>query len=178
MSANVELLTSETPYRGAIIDVSVKRYRRADGSEVDRQVVEHPGAVAIVAHDGEAVYLVRQPREAIEEDGSLEIPAGALDVEGESELECAERELSEEIGLAAEDWEVLHVIYAAPGYSDERITIFLATGLSEAPGESDEDELLETVRVPPAELEATLAGIHDAMSLTGLLLLRERLAGR
>ncbi|HEX2706646.1 MAG TPA: NUDIX hydrolase, partial [Solirubrobacterales bacterium] len=118
----------------------------------------------------------RQPREAIDEARSLEIPAGTLDVEGESELECAKRELSEEIGLAAEHWTVSHVIYAAPGYSDERITIFDATGLSDAPGESGEDESIETVRLPLEEIDSALAEIHDAMTLVGLLLLKDRLA--
>ncbi len=178
MDDALEQLGSETVHHGPIVDVSIKRYRRADGSEVERQVVEHPGAVAIVAYDERFVYLARQPREAIEEAGSLEIPAGTLDVAGESELECAKRELSEEIGLAAEHWSVSHVIYAAPGYSDERITIFEATGLSDAPGESDDDELIETVRVPLVEIDAALAEIHDAMTLVGLLLLKQRLAAR
>lgn len=93
----MELLHSETAFAGPFVDVAKKRYRRADGSEVERQVVEHPGSVGIVAHDEEFVYLVRQPREAVEDDGLLEIPAGTLDKEGESELECAERELAEEV---------------------------------------------------------------------------------
>ena len=72
-----------------------------DGSEYEREVVGHPGAVAIVAHDDERLYLVRQPREAVGEDDLLELPAGKLDVEGESPLECARRELAEEAGKCA-----------------------------------------------------------------------------
>ena len=75
------------------IERLAKRYRRADGTEVEREVVEHPGSVAVLAHDEEFAYLVAQPREAVEEDELLEIPAGTLDVEGEDELECAKREI-------------------------------------------------------------------------------------
>jgi ADP-ribose pyrophosphatase len=152
-----------------------KRFRRADGSEVERQVVEHPGSVAIVAHDEEFVYLVRQPREAVEEDGLLEIPAGTLDVEGESELECAKRELREEVELQAREWRLLKTIYPSPGYLDERVTIFAATGLSALAGSADDDEQIEIVRLDIAELDSSLAGIEDAATLIGLLLLKDGL---
>jgi ADP-ribose pyrophosphatase len=140
-------------------------------------VVEHPGSVGIVAHDEKFVHLVRQPREAVGEDGLLEIPAGTLDVEGESERECAERELSEEIGLRAEHWSRLHAIYPSPGFLSEKLTIFEATGLSEKPGETDEEEQIEIVRLPLAEIDAALAEIEDAKTLVGLLLLRDKLRG-
>ena len=77
----------------------IDSFRYADGEPAEREVVAHPGAVAIVAHDDEHVYLVRQPREAVGEPALLELPAGKLDVEGETPLECAQRELAEEIGL-------------------------------------------------------------------------------
>lgn len=171
----MEELRSETAFDGRFIDVSLKRYRRLDGTEVDRQVVEHPGAVAIVAHDEEVVHLVRQPREPVGEDSLLELPAGTLDVAGEGELECAKRELSEEVGLAAQHWRLLRVVYTTPGYSNERCTIFEATGLSESGGEPDEDEQIEIVRLPLAELDRALAEIRDAKTLIGLLLLRATL---
>ncbi len=169
-------LSSETLLETPFVSVAQKRFRRADGEEVDRQVVGHPGSVGIVAHDDEVVYLVRQPREAVGEDGLLEIPAGTLDVDGESPLECAKRELSEEVGLAAERWHELHAIYASPGYLSEKLTIFEATGLSEQPGEADETEQIEVVRLPLAELDAALTKIEDAKTLVALLLLRDRLA--
>src|SRR4051812_42576404 len=97
----MELLGSKVVYEGYGVDVVIGRYRRLGGTEVERQVIEHPGSVAILAHDEECVYLVAQPREAVEEDALLEIPAGTLDKEGESELECARRELAEEAELAA-----------------------------------------------------------------------------
>lgn len=173
----MELLGKETVYEGRPVGVAVKRYRRADGEEVERQVVEHPGSVAILAYDEEVVHLVSQPREAVEEDGLLEIPAGTLDVEGESELECAKRELSEEACLRAERWEELQTIYPSPGYIDEVVTIFAATELAEEDGEPDADERIEVVRLPLAEIEAALPGLRDATTIVALLLLRERLRG-
>jgi len=170
----VELLHSETVFDGPFVDLAKKRYRRRDGSEVERQVVEHPGSVGIVAHDDELVYLVRQPREAVEEDGLLEIPAGTLDRAEESELECAERELAEEVGLRAARWTELHSIYASPGFLSEKLTIFEATGLSPADGETDETEDIEVVRLPLAGLDAALRDVEDAKTWVGLGLLRFR----
>lgn len=114
---SVELLESKLAYEGYGVDVEIRRYRRADGTEVERQVIDHPGSVAILAHDDEFVYLVSQPREAVEEDALLEIPAGTLDRDGETELECARRELAEEAELAAAEWTELTKIYRAPATS-------------------------------------------------------------
>lgn len=173
----MELLGSEKVYEGHSADVSVRRYRRVDGTEVERQVVEHPGSVAIVAHDSDYVYLVAQPREAVEHDRLLEIPAGTLDHEGESALECAQRELAEEAELAAGEWTELQKIYPSPGILSEVVTIFLATGLSPASGARDADEEIETVRLPLAGIGAALGGIRDASTVVGLMLLRDRLDG-
>lgn len=170
----MERIGAEKLLDGTQVKITRGRFRRADGSEVRRDVVEHPGSVAIVAHDEEGVYLVSQPREAVGEDALLEIPAGTLDVEGESPLECAKRELAEEAGLRAESWSEIHVVYPSPGYTDEVVTIFEATGLSEASAEGDEDEQIEVVRLPPAEIEAALAEIRDATTLIALLILAGR----
>lgn len=170
--------SSETVFRGRVIAVAMKRFRRPDGEEYERDVVEHPGAVGIVAHDEEFVYLVAQPREAIGAERSLEIPAGTLDPEDGSELECAKRELAEEVGLAAERWAQLHVIEMTPGYSDETLTLFEATGLSAAEAKPDEDERIEVVRWPLAELDRAVAEVTDAKTLIGLLGLRAKLAAR
>jgi ADP-ribose pyrophosphatase len=170
----MELLHSETVSEGHTVDVAIKRYRRADGTEVERQVVEHPGSVAILAHDQEVAYLVRQPREAVEEDGLLEIPAGTLDVEGESELECACRELREEVGLGAENWRILKTIYPSPGFLDERTTIFEATGLSPQAASGDDSDEIEVVRLPLAEIDSKLPEILDAKTVVALLLLSSR----
>jgi 8-oxo-dGTP pyrophosphatase MutT (NUDIX family) len=170
----MELLHSETVSEGHTVDVAIKRYRRADGTEVERQVVEHPGSVAILAHDDEVAFLVRQPREAVEKDGLLEIPAGTLDVEGESELECARRELSEEVGLGAERWQVLKTIYPSPGFLSEKTTIFEATGLSPEAGSGDDSDEIEVVRLPLAEIDSALPEILDAKTVVALLLLSSR----
>lgn len=172
----MDQLSAETAYEGYLFDVSVRRYRRPDGSEYERQVVVHPGAVAVVAHDGRDLYLVRQPREAVGEKALLEIPAGTRDVEGESELDCARRELAEEAGVEAASWELLRRIYPTPGFAEETTTIFLATDLTEVGADPDEHEEIEIVRWPLADLDGAIAEAKDAKTLVGLLLLRDRLA--
>jgi ADP-ribose pyrophosphatase len=173
----MELLETKTLREGKHVDFLAKRYRHADGSEVEREVVQHPGSVAVLAYDEEFAYLVAQPREAVEEDRLLEIPAGTLDVEGGSELECAQRELAEEAELRAEQWNLLHVVYPSPGFLTEKVTIFEATGLAPASGERDEDEEIEIVRLPLAEIEAALPEIRDATTVIALLRLKEKLQG-
>ena len=166
---------SETVWSGHIGTVRIERYRHADGEEVTRENVAHPGAVAIAAHDGEHVWLVRQPREIVGERALLEVPAGKLDEEGEEPLEAAKRELAEEVGKAAASWEHVKAIYTSPGFTDERIHIFVATGLSDvARPEVDEDERIEIVAWPLARLDDAVAACEDAKSLVALLLLRSR----
>jgi 8-oxo-dGTP pyrophosphatase MutT (NUDIX family) len=171
----VELLGSEPLHEGKHVDFVSKRYRRSDGSEVEREIVEHPGSVAVLAYDEEFAYLVAQPREAVEEDRLLEIPAGTLDVEGESELECAKRELAEEAELRAEEWNLLHVVYPSAGFLTEKVTIFEATGLAPAGGERDEEEAIEVVRLPLAEIDRALPEMRDAPTVIALLRLKQRL---
>ena len=118
----MERISSKTVYEGPIATVRIDGFRYADGSTAERQVVAHPGAVAVVAHDAEHLYLVRQPREAVGEERLLELPAGKLDVEGESPLECARRELVEEIGRAASEWRELKRFYTSPGFAEEEVT--------------------------------------------------------
>lgn len=173
----MKLIGENTLHEGKHVDFVAKRYRREDGTEVEREIVEHPGSVAVLAHDEEFAYLVAQPREAVEEDELLEIPAGTLDVEGEDELECAKRELAEEAELQAESWSVLHVIYPSPGFLTEKVTIFEATGLSPATGERDDDEEIEIVRLDLSEIDRALPGIRDATTVIALLWLKERIRG-
>jgi 8-oxo-dGTP pyrophosphatase MutT (NUDIX family) len=170
-----EQIGSETIWSGHIGTVRVERYRHADGEEVTRENVAHPGAVAIVPIDDEHVWLVRQPREITGESALLEVPAGKLDGDGETPIETAKRELAEEIGKAAEHWEHLKALYTSPGFTDERIDIFLASGLSDiARPEVEEDERIEIVPWPLARLDDAIAACEDAKSLIGLLLLRAR----
>jgi 8-oxo-dGTP pyrophosphatase MutT (NUDIX family) len=171
----VERVGSRTVYEGAIARVRVDEFRYPDGSEATREVVSHPGAVAVIAWDDARVYLVRQPREAVGEERLLELPAGKLDVEGESPLQCARRELVEEIGKTAATWEELKRFYTSPGFAEEEVTIFLASDLSDAEHTPDAEERIEIVPWPLTELDQAIAECRDAKSLIGLLLFREHL---
>jgi 8-oxo-dGTP pyrophosphatase MutT (NUDIX family) len=175
MSSAFERLEAHTVFEGAIFDVMEGRFRHADGEEVTRQWVAHPGSVAMVAHDGEHVWLVRQPREATGDPDLLELPAGKLDEDGEAPLACAKRELAEEIGKAAAQWEHLKTFVTSAGMTDERCHIFLATDLSDDPGHTIEGERIDIEPHPLAELDAAIAATTDAKTLIGLMLLRARL---
>ncbi len=159
-------------HRGPIASVRMDTFQYADGSRATRQVVVHPGAVCVIPHDGRTLYMVRQPREAVEEPALLELPAGKLDVEEETPLECAQRELAEEIGKTAGDWRELKSFYTSPGFANERVWLFLATELYDVPGEPSEGERIEIVEIPLDELDGAIARCEDAKSLVGLLMLR------
>lgn len=156
-------------WSGRIAGVRVDTFRHEDGEEVEREVVTHPGAVAVVVHDGERLYLVRQPREPVEDPALLELPAGKLDEEGEGPLETAKRELAEEIGKAAGSWQHLTSFWSSPGFSDERVHIYLATDLSDRSAAVEENERIEIEAVPLERLDALIADCQDAKTLIGLL---------
>jgi 8-oxo-dGTP pyrophosphatase MutT (NUDIX family) len=170
-----ERVASETAWEGRIAKVRVDTLRFEDGEQAEREIVEHPGSVAIVAHDRERVYLVRQPREAVGEQALLELPAGKLDEDGEEPLETAKRELAEEIGKGASTWEHLTSIYTSPGFADETCHLFLATDLHDESAQAEEDERIEIVELPLAQLDSAIDECRDAKTLAGLLLLRRRL---
>jgi ADP-ribose pyrophosphatase len=170
-----ERISSETKYAGQIATVVIERYRHADGAEVTREKVRHPGAVGIVALDDEHIWLTRQPREVVGASASLEIPAGKLDVPGEEPLATAKRELAEEIGKQAERWELIKVFYTSPGFSDERVWLFLATELSDAPeAHADEHERIEIVPWRLARLDDAFEECEDSKSLIALLWTKAR----
>jgi ADP-ribose pyrophosphatase len=164
-----ERIGSTEIWSGKIATVRVDHVRYDDGEEADREVVAHPGAVAIVAHDGEFLYLVAQPREPVNEQRLVELPAGKLDEEGEGPLETAKRELAEEIGKGARTWEHLTTFYGSPGFSDEQVHIYLATDLYDESAQSDENERIEILQVPLADLDETIRANRDAKTLVGLL---------
>jgi 8-oxo-dGTP pyrophosphatase MutT (NUDIX family) len=177
MSEEFEAIGAETIWDGKIFRVGVERFRFSDGEEVSREKVWHPGAVGVVALDDEHVWLTRQPREAVGAAASLEIPAGKLDVEGESPLQTAKRELGEEIGKAAADWEEIKVFFTSAGFSDERVWLYLATDLSDDPdSHPDEGERIEVVPWPLARLDAAIEESEDAKTLVALFWLAQRRA--
>jgi 8-oxo-dGTP pyrophosphatase MutT (NUDIX family) len=170
-----EPLGSEIKWEGKIVRVGVERFRHDDGHEVAREKVWHPGAVGILAIDSEHVWLTRQPREAVGESASLEIPAGKLDVPGERPLETAKRELAEEVGKRAAEWTELMAFYTSPGFSDERVWLYRATDLSDAPHvEADELERIEIVPWPLARVDDAIQQCEDSKSLIALLWLAAR----
>jgi ADP-ribose pyrophosphatase len=170
-----ERIASESVYEGRIITVTNETYRYADGKTAEREIVRTSGAAAVVAVDDEHVWLVRQPREPVEDPDSLELPAGRID-DGEDPLATAQRELAEEIGLTAERWTPLKAYRSSVGFTDEVVHLFLAEGLAEADGEHDsgEDERIEIVRWPLADLDGAIDAVSDAKTLIGLLLLARR----
>ncbi len=170
--AGFEHTGGEHIWSGHIATVRVERFRHADGEEVSRELVTHPGAVVVFAHDGERVYLVAQPREVIGEQRLLELPAGKLDAEGEGPLATAQRELAEEIGKGAHAWRYATTFWASPGFSNESIHLYIASDLYDAPAQSEENERIEVEAHPLSGLDATIAGCRDAKSLIGLLWFR------
>ena len=171
-----EKTCGETVYEGAIFDVERAEFRFADGEDATREIVRHPGAVGIVPVDDTHVWLVRQPREAAGDPDMLEIPAGKLDEPGEEPLDTGKRELAEEIGKGAEQWEHLTTFFTSVGVMDEQVHVYLATGLHDREVEPpDHEERIEIVRWPLSQLENAIAETRDSKTLIGLLILQKRL---
>jgi ADP-ribose pyrophosphatase len=168
-------LSSTRPWTGTRIRVRVDEVERSDGHRTTREIVEHPGAVAIVAWDGERLAMVRQWRHATGE-VLLEIPAGTLEP-GELPLATAERELAEEVGLVAHQWEAGPEFFTAPGFCDERMHLYLATDLSQASAEADADELFEATWMILSDALAAIEDgrIRDAKTIVGVGWLARRL---
>jgi ADP-ribose pyrophosphatase len=155
---------AETVYDGKLIDVTLERW-----GDHEREIVEHPGAVAIVAFDREGMLtLVRQRREAVRTE-LLELPAGTLE-DGEKPLACARRELEEETGLTGGTWREVTAFYTTPGFCRERMHLFFAEELDRGDASPESDEELELVRWTKAEIAARVGEIEDAKTLAGLML--------
>lgn len=172
----LEVESTEPVYDGEVVNLSIVHFRRPSGLVVRREVIAHPGAVVMVPVEGDHVLMVRQPREVVGE-RLIELPAGKLDQPGESPLECARRELAEEVGRAAATWEDLGGFYTAPAILDEYIHCFLATGLTEIDHEPIPDEEIEVVPWPLADLDGLIDRVRDAKTLIGLLRLSRMVGG-
>jgi ADP-ribose diphosphatase len=162
-----EKVGEEVIWKGHIGTVKVGKFRHDDGEEVQREIVEHPGAVVMFPWDGERIWLVRQPREAVDEDNLLELPAGKLN--GAEPLETAQRELREEIGKSASEWRFLTSFYASPGFTDEKIHAYLATDLKDDPLEAEENERIEVVKAPLVQLDDLIRECRDSKSVVTML---------
>jgi ADP-ribose diphosphatase len=156
--------SSETAWMGKLLAITVERW-----GESEREIVEHPGAVAIVAIDtqGEMAF-VRQVREATRR-RLLEIPAGTVEA-GEEPLTTARRELHEECGLTGGEWSELGAFWTEPGFSREYMHVFLAEGVERGEAAPEADEELEVVRYRAADVAALIPEIEDAKTLAALLL--------
>jgi ADP-ribose pyrophosphatase len=167
---------STRAFDGKLISVRVDQVVMANGHAARREVVEHPGAVAILAWDGARLTMVTQWRHATGR-AMLEIPAGTLEA-GESPRATAERELGEECGLAAGSWDEGPSFFTAPGFCTERLTLFLATDLRATHASAPDDELLEPSWLSLSDAVAAVddGRVIDAKSVAGILWLAHRLA--
>jgi 8-oxo-dGTP pyrophosphatase MutT (NUDIX family) len=160
---------TRTVFEGKQISVDIERW-----GDTEREIVRHPGAVAVVAVDADdCVVLVRQPREPARE-RVLELPAGTREPD-EEPLETARRELAEEVGLRGGEWRLAATFFSTPGFCDERVWVYVVERAEQGNVAPEDNEEIEIVRIPVGEIESRLTEIEDAKTLAGLLLyLRER----
>ena len=172
----MRVIGSRQVWKGHVVSVRVDDVERPDGSRTTRDVVEHPGAVGIVAWDGERLAMVRQWRHAT---GGplLEIPAGTAEPD-EPPAETARRELAEEVGVAPRSWVTGPRFFTAPGFCTELMHLFLGTDLFPESAEGDEDEDLEVswITLPAALASVDTGEITDAKSILAVLWLARHLA--
>lgn len=175
-----QLLGETELHQGPVVSMSSLRIRTPDGSEIDRQVVRHPGAVAVVPllGDDESVIMVRQYRAALDAE-VLELPAGKLDVQNEDLTVAAQRELVEEIGQRAGRFDLLAEFLNSPGFTDERCWVFLGRDLTETAanrqGPEEEAMTIEHVRLDDIDELMASGQLQDAKSVIGMLVARRRL---
>ena len=165
-------LESKRVYEGRIINLRLDSVSLENGNTAMREVVEHPGAVGIVAlKENGDIVMVKQYRKAVEQ-VLLELPAGKLE-QGEDPADCAARELTEETGYTAGDLRYLVSFYTSPGFSNEVMHMFLATDLKEGKNDPDDDEMVETVEISrDRAIDMILKGeIKDGKTIAGILLL-------
>jgi ADP-ribose pyrophosphatase len=150
-------LSSRLVYDGKLLKVRSDTVRLPDGASAEREWIEHPGAVAVLAvTDAGELVMERQFRYALGRD-MIEVPAGKIDP-GEDPLQTARRELAEETGYSAAQWSHVATIHLAIGYSNEHIEIYLARGLKQAKAKLDDEEFLEVLTLP---LATALAWVRE-----------------
>lgn len=172
------VLDKHVVFPGCIINLEHWDVRLPNGETALREVACHPGAAAVVAlDDAGQIILVRQQRVAVGRITS-EIPAGKFDHAGEDPLVCAQRELSEETGLTADHWQPLTVLETTPGFCNERIHLFLATGLHEGETHPDEDEFVSVMRMPLSDAVSHVmdGAFRDGKTALGILMASRTLA--
>ena len=168
-----QTVSQETVFSGRVIETRVDTLLMPSGQEITREVVQHPGAVAIIPIDhDDNVLLVRQYRYAAGQ-SLLELPAGVLE-SGESPDDTAQRELQEEIGYASMNLRALGGVYSSPGFCTEFLYLYVARDLvpSRLPGDDDEDITVETIPMSRVDQLIRLGEIQDAKTVAGLLMAR------
>lgn len=160
-------LSTETLYEGRIIDLTIETVELPNGKEARREVVRHPGAVTVLAiTDDNKILLVRQFRKPCDR-VLIEIPAGKLEP-GEDPLSSAKRELEEETGYQAREWQHLNSFYTSPGFADELIHLYVARGLVQTEQKLDQDEFLDLIEASVDDVRKMVENqeIYDAKTLT------------
>ena len=174
MIVKEKTISSDRIYTGKTISLRVDTVEIENRGYQKREIVEHLGAVAIVAiTDDNKIILIKQFRKPIEQ-VIWEIPAGKLEI-GESPKECAIRELKEETGYSAKNIKLMHKFFTSSGFSNQKIYIFLATGLTKGEPEFDEDEIIEKYEIDINEAHNMIIKneIEDAKTSIGILLTKE-----
>ena len=171
-------ISSRVAYRGPVFYVTTDRVQEPGGIAVRRDVVRHSGSVVVMAVDGTGheprVLLARQYRHPAQ-DYLWELPAGRIDP-GESALSGAKRELEEETGYTADHWERALFFYSSPGFLDETMTVYLATGLKRGQAKPEEDEIIQKRMFPLSQLLRMVmkGAIRDGKTIAGVLWLAEK----
>ena len=169
---------TEDIFDGVILNVKRDQVRLPNGHQSVREVIRHVGAVCVVpvTEDGRVV-VERQYRYPIDQ-VITEIPAGKLDSAQEDPLDCAKRELSEETGLSAAHWQKLTCMETTPGFCNERIHLYLATGLQQGATHPDEDEFVATSRLPLRDaVQCVMDGtFRDGKTCLGILMAAQALS--
>lgn len=169
-SGHERVIARHEIFRGRILTLHVDDVILPSGRHTTREIVDHPGAVVIVAPDENGrVAMVRQYRAAVGR-ALIELPAGTREPNEDAET-CARRELAEEMGLTASSWTSLGGFFSAPGFCTEYLALFLATGLTVASGHPEEDESITREWIELSDVPGMIARgeIRDAKSIAGLL---------